>query len=208
MNKILTALVISAVVTPVFAAFKHPGFTTKDMTKIDEAMATAKSPREKSIAMIIKNLAVRQYPTFYVFSKMVDEVMAENYMTAKNVEKREAVFLKKQIVLSRGEYTESFWKFCLENPDFYDFYVCRDKRNRTKFNISNGECYAVFVRCMSTRPHSYSSKDVIAVLDELKKLAGDAVSAEQQTADLNKLRAAYQKCGKTEVVEKIDSLLE
>ena len=61
---------------------------------------------------------------------------------------------------------------------------------------------------MSTSPQAYNSKDAIAILDGLKKVAGDAVSAEQQTADLNKLKAAYQKRGKTEVIEKIDSLLK
>lgn len=208
MKKVLTALVIAAVTVPVFAAFKHPGFTTKDMAKIDEAMATAKSPREKSIAIIMKNLATNQYPAFADFSNMVDKVVAENYITEKNMKKRDVVFLKKQFVLARGEYTESFWNFCKENPDFYDFYICKNKGFRKKYNISDKDCYTALIRCMSTSPQAYNSKDAIAILDGLKKVAGDAVSAEQQTADLNKLKAAYQKRGKTEVIEKIDSLLK
>ena len=148
MKKVLTALVIAAVTAPVFAAFKHPGFTTKDMAKIDEAMATAKSPREKSIAIIMKNLATNQYPAFADFSNMVDKVVAENYITEKNMKKRDVVFLKKQFVLARGEYTESFWNFCKENPDFYDFYICKNKGFRKKYNISDKDCYTALVVCL------------------------------------------------------------
>ncbi len=208
MKNLLTALILAALVLPASAAaFKHPGFTTKDLAKIEEALSNAQSPRQKTTCMILKNLAQNQYPTLADFSKMVDTVMAETYVNQKNMLKADAIFHKKQFILSRGEYTNEFWAFSKENPDFYDFYTCGSKNFRKKYQISDKDCYDTFVRCMVDKPQAYGTKAVIAALDELKTLAGDAISTQQQAADLTKIKAAYQKRNNTEVVSKIDALL-